>query len=118
MKGLNPMTQANRVHSTPRRTASKIKAQPAAAQQDLVSSMTIIQQPTTEDRIRIDASRAHAYCGLESQVTECFLAAEVGDCCRGHVVGRRAEGHRRSGNGCDARCLSIGGRRPSSSCSI
>src|ERR1700682_38459 len=80
MKGLNPMTQANRVHSTPRRTASKIKAQPAAAQQDLVSSLTIINQPTTEDRIRIDASRAHAYCGLESQVTECFLQAEVGDC--------------------------------------
>jgi hypothetical protein len=55
------MTQADSVHSTPRTSSSKIKAHP----------------PTTEDRIRIDASRAHAYCGLESQVTECFLQAEV-----------------------------------------
>jgi hypothetical protein len=46
------------VHSTPRRTASKIKAQPPA-------------------RISADVSAAQAYGKLESQVTECFLQAEV-----------------------------------------
>jgi hypothetical protein len=54
------MAKATRVHSTPRRTASKIKA-----------------QPTTEDHIRIDASRTHTYLELECRVTECFMQAEV-----------------------------------------
>jgi hypothetical protein len=54
------MTQADSVHSTPRRTASKIKA-----------------QPTTKDLIRIDAGRAHTYGELECHVTECFMQAEV-----------------------------------------
>jgi hypothetical protein len=54
------LAQAGRVHSTPRITASKIKA-----------------RPTTEDHIRIDATRAHTYGELECQVMECFMQAEV-----------------------------------------
>jgi hypothetical protein len=53
------MAKATRVHSTPRRTASKIKAEKPAA------------------RISADVSDAQAYGELESQVTECFLQAEV-----------------------------------------
>ena len=52
------MAKATRVPSTPRRTASKIKAWPTA-------------------RISRDVSAAQAYGELESQVTECFLQAEV-----------------------------------------
>jgi hypothetical protein len=52
------MAQANRVYSTPRRTASKIEANSAA-------------------RISRAVSDAQAYGELESQVTECFLQAEV-----------------------------------------
>jgi hypothetical protein len=48
------MTQATRVHSTPRRTASKIKPLQKAAR-----------------------SRGHGYRSLESQMTECLLMAEV-----------------------------------------
>jgi hypothetical protein len=54
------MTQATRVHSTPRRTASKTKPTPP------------IQQPATKEVIC-----GHGYRSLESQMTECFLIAEV-----------------------------------------
>ena len=52
------MTQAKTRDSTPRRTASKIKTKPTA-------------------RTSTDVSAAQAYGGLGSQVTECFLQAEV-----------------------------------------
>jgi hypothetical protein len=52
------MAKAKRVHSTPRSTASKIDANPAA-------------------RIIRTVSDAQAYGELECQVTECFLQAEV-----------------------------------------
>ena len=54
------MAKATRVHSTPRRTAPKIKPIPQ------------VQQPATKERIC-----GQSYRSLESQVTECFLQAEV-----------------------------------------
>jgi hypothetical protein len=54
------MTQADSVHSTPRRTASKTKPTPP------------IQQPATKEVIC-----GHGYRSLESQMTECLLMADV-----------------------------------------
>jgi hypothetical protein len=54
------MTQATRVHSTPRRTGSKIKPTPP------------VQQPASKERIC-----GHRYRSLESTMTECLLMADV-----------------------------------------
>jgi hypothetical protein len=62
------MAKAKRVHSTPRRTASKTKLTPPAESRGSVSAMAAIQPPTTEERIRINASRADAYPELEGVV--------------------------------------------------
>jgi len=80
--------------STPRRTASKIEVR---GRRQRRTKLRRTRKPG--DRM-LSAGRGR------------------GDCCPCHVVGPRSGGHRRSGNGCDTRCLSIGGRRPSSSRSI
>ena len=49
MKGLIPMTQANRVHSTPRRTASKIQSKKCVKKSDLAANAAELK--TIDDAI-------------------------------------------------------------------
>jgi hypothetical protein len=63
------MTKADRVHSTPRRTASKIQTKKRARESDLA------------DRALIDASdrrHAKAFRDLEGRISDCVTMAGIG----------------------------------------